>query len=31
MIGHHFIKLVKQFYQPGEARLADWNVAETED
>lgn len=26
-----YVKLVKQFYQTGEARLADWDVPETED
>jgi hypothetical protein len=26
-----YVKLVKQFYQTGEARLADWNVPETMD
>ena len=26
-----YVKLVKQFYQTGEARLADWDVAKTED
>lgn len=26
-----YVKLVKQFYQTGEARLADWDVPETGD
>jgi hypothetical protein len=26
-----YVKLVKQFYQTGEARLADWDVPKTED
>ncbi|MGI9374870.1 MAG: HrgA protein, partial [Tsuneonella suprasediminis] len=26
-----YVKLVKQFYQTGEARLADWDVPETTD
>lgn len=26
-----YVKLVKQFYQTGEARLADWDVSETAD
>ncbi len=26
-----YVKLVKQFYQTGEARLADWDVPETAD
>ncbi|MDY0330815.1 MAG: COG2958 family protein [Thiomonas sp.] len=26
-----YVKLVKQFYQTGEARLADWDIPETQD
>jgi hypothetical protein len=26
-----YVKLVKQFYQTGEARLVDWDVPEMED
>ena len=26
-----YVKLVRQFYQTGEARLADWDVPKTED